>query len=366
MQTFQSLQGLLHGLESVNQILEGKFSRTFDQLENTAVLFAVYRFYQKGHLSYQENEGNRISPTTNPVSTEGQQIEFQWMEKVLQNIQSTPSASSQGYLNITSYPYIINEPSKCKDESPFLLFIIATVASEVEHRAAIRSTFGNKSLKNGTSIMCLFLLGKNSNQDSNSILEESDKYHDIIQKDFQDTYKNLTIKILMGIEWVSNYCPTAKYVMKTDSDMFVNTERLLDLLGPDQPQKQNYFTGLVMENLQPQRHIESKWHMPHSLYPDELYPTFCSGTGYVFSGDLAPKILRSSFKAKYVYLEDVFVGICLDREGIKITKPPDNLFYNDCVPFTPCVYNKIITSHYMNPTMLIIFWKTVQENKEKC
>ncbi|XP_044158351.1 beta-1,3-galactosyltransferase 2-like, partial [Bufo gargarizans] len=268
---------------------------------------------------------------------------------------------------IESYPYIINEPNKCKDESPFLMFLIETTAREVENRRAIRTTFVNTTWINRTSIKYLFLLAKDSKQEPNTIAEESEKYHDIIQKDFQDTYKNLTIKTLMGIEWVSNYCPKAKYVMKTDSDMYVNTELLLDLLGLDQPQKQNYFTGFVMENSKPHRSIHSKWHMPHSLYPDEFYPTFCSGTGYVFSGDVAPKILRSSFKVNYVYLEDVFVGICLDREGIKITKPPkNNLFHNYRVSFDPCVYNRIITSHYMTPTDLINYWKIAQENKEKC
>ncbi|XP_066453225.1 beta-1,3-galactosyltransferase 2-like [Eleutherodactylus coqui] len=322
-------------------------------------LFVAYQYYQEGHFSYQENAGRKKSPETLEKNENG----LQWIEKTL----STPSASSVGYLNIRSYPYIINESNKCKEESPFLIVLIATIASEVENRRAIRATFGKKTLINGTSIICMFLLGKDSKQKPKSILEESEKYHDIIQKDFQDTYKNLTIKTLMGIEWVCNYCPTAKYVMKTDSDMFVNIDRLLDLLKSEQAQKQNYFTGDLMKNNRPIRNKNSKWHMPHSLYPGEFYPTFCTGSGYVFSGDVAAKILRSSFKVKFLYLEDVFVGICLDREGIKITRPPtNNLFNSNPAPFNSCVYNNIITSHNIKSTQLIHLWKIVQENKERC
>ncbi|XP_073439028.1 beta-1,3-galactosyltransferase 2-like [Dendrobates tinctorius] len=330
-------------------------------------LFAAYRFYQEGHSTYQANKRNKSYSLSNRETLEKNELGFMFVEKVQFKTPSNSSSSTLGYIDIKSYPYIINEPNKCKVKSPFLIFLIATIASEIENRKAIRRTFGNETLKHGASIMCLFLFGKSSQQDLNAVLEESEKYHDIIQKDFQDTYKNLTFKTLMGIEWVSNYCPTAKYIMKTDSDMFVNTERLLDLLGPDQPQKQNYFTGHLMLDQRPHRSENSKWHMPHTLYPDEFYPSFCSGTGYVFSGDVAPKILRSSLKVNYVYLEDVFVGICLDREGIKITQPPESyLFNNFFVPFSPCVYNSIITSHYMTPTDIINFWIIVQDNKWTC
>ncbi|XP_056384072.1 beta-1,3-galactosyltransferase 2-like [Hyla sarda] len=332
-------------------------------------LFVAFQFYEKGHRSYRENLGTRMSPTGDPETTERKNAKYQWTENLSHETPAPPSpspASSSEYLNIKSYPYIINEPNKCQDETPFLIFLIETIASEVENRKAIRATFGNMIVYKRFSIMCLFLLGKDNTQDPNAILEESKKYQDIIQKDFQDTYKNLTIKTMMGIEWVSNYCPTARYVMKTDSDMFVNTDRLLDLLGPDLPQKLNFFTGFVMENHQPHRSIDSKWYMPHSLFPDPFYPTLCSGTGYVFSGDVASKILRSSSKVKYVYLEDVFVAICLDREGIKITHPPNGLFHNYRVEFSPCAYNSIITSHYINPTFLIKYWSVVQNDKEKC
>ena len=43
---------------------------------------------------------------------------------------------------------------------------------------------------------------------------------------FQDIYYNLTLKTVMGLKWSSIYCSQAKYVMKTDDDIFVNVPLL--------------------------------------------------------------------------------------------------------------------------------------------
>ncbi|XP_010193189.1 PREDICTED: beta-1,3-galactosyltransferase 2-like, partial [Mesitornis unicolor] len=59
-------------------------------------------------------------------------------------------------------------------------------------------------------------------------LEEENSLHgDLIQQDFMDTYNNLTLKTLMGMEWVSKHCPNASYVVKADSDVFLNLNYLV-------------------------------------------------------------------------------------------------------------------------------------------
>ena len=42
----------------------------------------------------------------------------------------------------------------------------------------------------------------------------------------QDTYTNLTLKTVMGLKWGAIFCPQAKYVMKTDDDIFINVPLL--------------------------------------------------------------------------------------------------------------------------------------------
>ena len=47
-------------------------------------------------------------------------------------------------------------------------------------------------------------------------------YGDIVQGDFVDTYRNLSLKAVVGNLWVSKFCSKAEFVVKTDDDMFVD------------------------------------------------------------------------------------------------------------------------------------------------
>lgn len=275
-------------------------------------------------------------------------------------------------LLLEPYEYILNEPNKCRDHTPFLVLLVATEPGQREARDAIRQTWGNESVAEGLGMVRLFLLGirNTSNRAEGeelhrSLSAESQVYHDIIQQEYLDTYYNLTVKTLMGMHWVATYCPGVNYVMKTDSDMFVNTEYLIQkLLRPGTQLRRRYFTGYLMRGYAPNRNKNSKWYMPPELYPSERYPTFCSGTGYVFSGDMAAKIYRASLSIRRLHLEDVYVGICLAKLRIDPTPPPNEFLFNHWrVSYSSCKYSHLITSHQFHPNELLKFWHHLQSNK---
>ncbi|XP_077375038.1 beta-1,3-galactosyltransferase 2-like [Festucalex cinctus] len=268
------------------------------------------------------------------------------------------------------FPYVINEPDKCRARlaAPFLVFLIMIEAVQVEARHAIRQTWGNENLIQGVAVVRLFLLGKREGEvgahQQRMLQEESQKYHDIIQQDFLDSYNNLTLKTLMGLHWVARYCSRASYVLKTDSDMFVNTENLiLKLLRPELKPKRNYFTGMVIHGDKPIRDKMSKWYVSKEEYPEAKYPNFCSGTGYVLSGDMALKIFMTSPRVRRVHLEDVHVA----KLGLKPVEKPGEFLFNDWrLPFEGCTYNNLITSHGVQPKEIIQYWKIVQSRKKEC
>lgn len=150
----------------------------------------------------------------------------------------------------------------------------------------------------------------------------------------------------MGLKWVTTNCPRAAYIMKTDTDMFVNTESLIQkLLRPELPPKQRYFTGRIFEDAKPIRDNNNTWYMPPELYPDKPYPVFCSGTGYVFSGDMAKLIYQASLSIPLLHLEDVYLGICLAKLGIDPVPPPKKFLFNSVrVSYSICKYSRLITS----------------------
>lgn len=288
---------------------------------------------------------------------------------------SSPSSAAEaapgGGISPGPFPYTINEPDKCPQNgpAPFLVLLIATEARQVEARNAIRQTWGNQSAVPAAGLVRLFLLGRTEGElgtlQQRTLEAESQRHHDILQQDFLDSYKNLTVKTLMGMNWVALHCPRAGYVMKTDSDMFVNTEYLVTkLLGPEIKPRRNYFTGNNMRGFGPNRNKDSKWYMPPEMYPDDKYPTFCSGTGYVFSADLAPQIYRVSLSVRHLHLEDVYVGVCLAKLGVEPTPPANAFLFNHWrVSYSSCKYSHLITSHGFHPNELLKYWHHLQANK---
>ncbi|NXO01755.1 B3GT2 galactosyltransferase, partial [Rhinopomastus cyanomelas] len=91
--------------------------------------------------------------------------------------------------------------------------------------------------------------------------EESRAHGDLLQQDFLDTYHNLTLKTLMGLEWVAKHCPGAAYVLKADSDVFLNLDYLAGgLLAP--PPRRDLAAGHIYRGTGPLRSRGSKWFVP--------------------------------------------------------------------------------------------------------
>ncbi|KAM4675854.1 beta-1,3-galactosyltransferase 2-like [Discoglossus pictus] len=270
--------------------------------------------------------------------------------------------------SIPLYPYLIEEPNKCTAESPFLLLLIPSEPQDAFIRDVLRKTWANESLVNGIFIRRLFLLGFSPfNNTQEKIIQESSTYHDIIQQDFLDTYYNLTTKTLMAMEWVGRLCPNAIYVMKIDSDMFLNPWFLIHMvLQPERPTKQGFFTGLVVTGSMPHRNKESKWYIDSSVYSKQFYPPYCSGTGYVFSGELAGRIYNETGKFTIMPYEDVHVGICLQRIGIQPSKPAGNWFIGEREEYNRCYFAKLVSVHRYKPQELLQLWPDFLKAQESC
>jgi len=52
-----------------------------------------------------------------------------------------------------------------------------------------------------------------------------------LQADLEDSYRNLTLKAIGALWWISRYCNRTRFVLKTDDDAFVNMRALLKHLG---------------------------------------------------------------------------------------------------------------------------------------
>ncbi|XP_077118125.1 beta-1,3-galactosyltransferase 2-like [Ranitomeya variabilis] len=264
------------------------------------------------------------------------------------------------------YKFLINQPDKCKNRKPFLVIMILGLCYDSESRHTIRETWGNESLYD-VEVVRIFLVGRSHffpERIQDLLEEESEIFGDIIQQDFMDTYYNLTLKTLMGMEWVTKFCPSASYVIKIDNDMFLNVDNLVhQLLNPDLPVRQNYFTGYIVTNTGPLRSKAYKWYVPEEVYPNNTYPPYCAGPGYVFSVDMAKKIYDVAQEIRVIPMEDVFMGICLYELHIPPTEPPKDKFNGHRINYDRCKFKEVITVHHYAGSELRSIWADFQAYK---
>lgn len=271
-----------------------------------------------------------------------------------------------------TYKYLLNQPDLCNDRNPFLVLMIPVSMRDSDSRTAIRKTWGQPNLVPHVDIARVFFVGKPGQHDPQ--LEEDFKkegmtHRDIVQMDFLDTYHNLTIKTMMIMNWVANFCRSADYAMKIDADIFLNVPYLVHYLQTKP--KHNYITGSVITDGRPRRDPNSKWHLSEELYPDNAFPPYVSGAGYVFSVDLAKKISMASKFVRPIPLEDVYVGLCLHFLGIQpefawTLMPYRNLFEVYRLHYDRCTFAKRIIVTGFTPKNLMDIWTDFKSAATSC
>lgn len=152
---------------------------------------------------------------------------------------------------------------------------------------------------------------------------EHSRYSDLVQCQSRDTYTNLTLKSIAALEWTREYCPSARYLLKTDDDMFIDVRRLLRFidkleteaslatglsrlhsvdpinsnelfdvnkdkfepsLGPSYDiELPPTIWGRLAHGWRPIRQHNSKYYVSRAQYAGRVYPDFCTGPAYLMT-----------------------------------------------------------------------------------
>nr|XP_018910333.1 PREDICTED: beta-1,3-galactosyltransferase 1-like isoform X1 [Bemisia tabaci] len=244
--------------------------------------------------------------------------------------------------------------------SLLLVVVVHSSPKNEERRMAVRHTWGSA---NDPSVKVVFLLGKLRNESTEfqeRISKEQESFDDIIQENFIDTYHNLTIKSVLMLRWFVQNCRQAKYLFKTDDDMFVDYRVLTKSLREPLPKRidpGNFLGGVLSQDARPIKNITDKWFMPSYLYAESTYPDYVAGAGYLMSSQVAQKLYKASFEVEMIHMEDVYVtGICAQRAGIE----PISLFgftYAEIKKFN--CKTRFFMSHRMTPHEMSDSWTTL-------
>ncbi|XP_073964711.1 uncharacterized protein isoform X2 [Choristoneura fumiferana] len=212
----------------------------------------------------------------------------------------------------------------------------------------------------------LFLLGLPSNENDtevqSKIEEEVQKYGDVIQEGFIDSYNNLTLKSIMMLKWVTNKCnESVRYILKTDDDTYINVPALmLNLRNRSKehdkhPANKEYMLiGDLICGARPVADAHNKWYSPRYMFSGRVYPRYLSGMGYAFSAPAAAALYRAALHHHYFHLEDIYItGMCAVRANPLIPPRDEPLFSYTLAPPRPaCHAHAHATAHRVSPAAL--------------
>lgn len=238
------------------------------------------------------------------------------------NTVDTEAAGDKQFNTIPGWPYgmRINEPDTCKDQEVYLLNTITTNPTQIYHRNLIRKMWKRKDIEKRLKIRTVFIIGAvRSEVTQRHLQEESEKHHDIIQFDFLETRRNLTVKSLAALHWFRAYCGNASWVLKCDVDAYINFWALLDVLRSAEGNQEGVcghsLSRSVCRDANSIGCLE-RYVVTREEYPLSIYPPYCSGFAYVLHRRLVDRMLEEDGKrtGPPLFLEDAYVTGLLPRD----------------------------------------------------
>jgi len=251
--------------------------------------------------------------------------------------------------------FVIPNSDACDDshENVLVTILVISAPDHFKQREAIRHTWGNTS--QNKEVVFSFLVGLSDNSTlSKAVTEESEKNGDVIMNNIADLYQNLSLKTISAFVWLKQFCPKSKFLLKVDDDMFVQVERLLEMIHEMmlKIEKPRIILGNISRGWKPVRNPQSKYLITEAQYPGENYPDFATGPSYLVSSQAVLDIVPAAMEQKYIHLEDVFLtGVVADNLGISRSNVEEFKNNANRVParFMGCTLMHTITIHKVEP-----------------
>ena len=142
-------------------------------------------------------------------------------------------------VNPFTHSFLVTAENGCTTKTDMVV-MVHSLHTYSDRRKAIRETWGgaiqDMEWPGGIplyadDIKLVFVLGLHKDpEEEKKLAQESAFFGDIVQGDFYEDYHNMTLKSLLGLKWMSEYCDGAKYLVKSDDDMIINFPHLTKVL----------------------------------------------------------------------------------------------------------------------------------------
>lgn len=270
---------------------------------------------------------------------------------------SPPTSATRSYLEMSKQWKASPLPTE-----PVELFIgILSSANHFAERMAVRKSWMISTRRSSDVVARFFVALNGRNEVNEELKKEADYFGDIVIVPFMDNYDLVILKTIAIVEYGVMVVP-AKHIMKCDDDTFVRIESVLDQVNKV-PRGKSIYMGNINYYHRPLR--SGKWSVTYEEWPDEVYPPYANGPGYVISSDIAQYIL-SEFDNKTLRLfkmEDVSMGMWVEK--FHTTRQPVE-YLHDVRFYQPGCFDGYFTAHYQSPQHMICLWRKLQAGSAQC
>ncbi len=257
----------------------------------------------------------RVMRTTTPVTIAHKTTHDSTLRTTTRSFQTTSEPKPTYIVGTRSFGYRINPANLCADQEVLIITYIHSAPINFKRRQAIRQSWGSQAVLKPNKIKVVFVFGLVPQESVMNLVEmEAERFSDVLQGEFLDTYRNLTYKAVVSMGWVSTFCPHAKFVLKTDDDILVNFYAFLDFIknslgktyGPSRLLLCHRWIGMPVI-----RDKESKWYVSKEDRASDTFTTYCSGSAFFMTADVVSGMYKTT---PFFWVDDYYVtGILIGK-----------------------------------------------------
>lgn len=242
------------------------------------------------------------------------------------------------------------------------LFIgVLSAGNHFAERMAVRKTWMQHELIRSSKIVARFFVALNGRKEINvDLKKEAEYFGDIVIVPYMDNYELVVLKTVAICEYGVRTVD-AKYIMKCDDDTFVRVDAMIKEAKKVRGDGSLYI-GNINYYHKPLRN--GKWAVTYEEWPEEEYPPYANGPGYIISSDVADFIVAEfeSHKLRLFKMEDVSMGMWVEK--FNNSKPVEYIHSLKFCQFG-CIED-YYTAHYQSPRQMICLWDKLNQGKSQC
>ncbi|KAL2572791.1 hypothetical protein AAZV13_17G087100 [Glycine max] len=262
-----------------------------------------------------------------------------------------PNVSSQQHLEFSTRWRAPNLPRYGVE-----LFVgILSAGNHFAERMAVRKSWMQHSFIKSSKVVTRFFVALHPRKEINvELKKEAEYFGDIVIVPYIDNYDLVVLKTMAICEY-GVHTVSAEYIMKGDDDTFVKIDAVMNQ-ARNVPRSMSFYIGNINYRHKPLRW--GKWAVTYKEWPEEEYPPYANGPGYILSSDIAHYIISEfeMHKLRLFKMEDVSMGMWVKQ--FNRSKPVNYLH-----SFKFCQYGCVegyYTAHYQSPRQMICLWDKLQ------